>query len=109
MEKYLTVFNEWKAKWTGINSKYSIRNEMIKRAWNKAVDGMSDEDINSMAKDIRRAMYAACNSEWHKESKFKWITPELFLRADKLEYWVNQYITEHHKPNTKPFQKKRYV
>jgi hypothetical protein len=109
LERYLTVFNAWKKKYTGIKSKYSIRNKMITGAWNKQVEGMSDSDLDDMARDIRKAVYAACNSEWHKESNFKWITPELFLRQDKLDYWVNAYITDHHKPDTKPFKKQRFA
>lgn len=107
--RYLDVFNQWKLKYTGIKSKYSIKNEIIKRAWNRQVEGMSGDDIDDMAKSIRKAVYAACMSDWHKESKFRWITPELFLRQDKIDYWENEYITHHHKPDSKPFQRKRYV
>ena len=109
LEKYLIVFNELKFKYTGIESRCSIRNKKITQAWEKAVNGMSDSDIDSMAKDIVKAIYAACHSEWHKENKFKWITPEIFLRADKLEYWTNDYISNHHVNIAKPFVKNRYV
>jgi len=108
-KRYLIVFNELKLKYTGINSRCSPKNKKTISAWNKAVDGLDEKELNSLAKDIVKAIYAACHSEWHRESKFKWITPELFLRADKLDFWVDSYTSDHHINKPKPFKRDRYV
>lgn len=107
--KYLIVFNKLKLKYTGINSRCSPKNKKTISAWNKATDGLDNSELDNLAKDIVKAIYSACHSDWHRESKFKWITPELFLRADKLDFWVNSYISEHYVKKSKPFKKDRFV
>ena len=109
LEKYLVVFNELKLKYTGINSRYSINNKKIVTAWNKAVDGLKSDELDMMAMDIVKGLEASCKSDWHKENKWVWITPELLLRADKREFWVNNYISNHHVNKSTPFKKNRYV
>ena len=109
LTRYLEVFNVIKLKYTGIRSKYTVRNKEIVSAWNKCVTGMKDPDIDELAKDIVKAIYASVHSDWHKETKYKYITPQFFLRDNKREYWLNEYITNHHKPDTKPFNKQRFV
>lgn len=40
--------------------------------------------------EIERAVIAACNTQWHKDSKFHHLTPEFFTRADKLDKFYAQ-------------------
>ena len=109
LEGYLSVFNQWKLKWTGIKSRYTIRNQDILKAWNESVEGMSSDDIDHMAVSIKKAMYAACESDWHKESNYRWITPHFFLREDKREHWLGEYTANIHIKKHKPFNRERYV
>lgn len=109
LERYLTVFNEWKLKWTGIQSRYTIKNQEILRAWNDTVRGMSDKELDDLAISIKKAMYSACESSWHKESNYKWITPHFFLREDKLQHWLAEYQANFHVRKHNPFKKNRYV
>ncbi len=109
LEKYLSVFNEWKLKWTGVNSRYTTNNQTILSAWNNAVVGMSDEDLNTLAISIKKAMYSACESDWHKTTKYKWITPQFFLREDKREFWLTEYQVNYNVKKQKPFKPNRYV
>jgi hypothetical protein len=107
--KYLEVFNAMKYKYTGISSRFSIKNKLIVSAWNKQVKGVSPDDLNEMARDIVKAIYAACHSEWHKENKYKYITPQFFLRQDKMEFWLNEYISNHHARISRQSNKQRFV
>ena len=39
--------------------------------------------------DIEIAIKNACNDQYHKESKLKYITPEFITRADKFQKFVS--------------------
>ena len=104
LERYLAMFNGLKEKFVNQRSSVTIKNKKVVEAWNKFMDGVSKEDlINIYIPDIRKAIEAACKSEWHKDSKYRSITPEFFLRADKREWWVDVYNSEHSAPIKKKY------
>ena len=103
-EKYIEVFNSLKKKYTGINSSFTPKNKTLQKAWNQCVDGLSETELDDLAKDIVKAMYGAIKSDWHKDSKYRFIQPELFLRADKREWWLSIYQSEHYVKKSTPFK-----
>jgi len=104
LERYLKMFNGLKEKFVNQRSSVTIKNKKVVLAWNKFIEDVSEEDlINIYIPDIRKAIEAACKSDWHKDSKYRSITPEFFLRADKREWWVDVYNSEHSAPVKKQY------
>lgn len=104
LERYLVMFNGLKEKFVNQRSSVTINNKKVVLAWNKFIEDVSEEDlINIYIPDIKKAIEAACKSAWHKDSKYRSITPEFFLRADKREWWVDVYNSEHSTPVKKQY------
>ena len=72
---------------TGRN--FKIINETTKKKYNARLKEGYTKD------DILNAIINAVNSDYHKENGFKYLTPEFFSRADKL----NMYSSINNKPN----------
>ena len=76
-----------------INSKtgrnFKVINERTKKKYNARLKEGYTKD------DILNAIINAVNSDYHKENGFKYLTPEFFSRADKL----NMYSSINNKPN----------
>ena len=72
---------------TGRN--FKIINEATKKKYNARLKEGYKKD------DILNAIINAVNSDYHKENGFKYLTPEFFSRADKL----NMYSSINNKPN----------
>ena len=72
---------------TGRN--FKIINEATKKKYNARLKEGYTKD------DILNAIINAVNSDYHKENGFKYLTPEFFSRADKL----NMYSSINNKPN----------
>ena len=71
---------------TGRN--FKIINEATKKKYNARLKEGYTKD------DILNAIINAVNSDYHKENGFKYLTPEFFSRADKL----NMYSSINNKP-----------
>ena len=50
------------------------------------------------SKDFDKAIKAALADNYHKESNYKYLTPEYITRADQLNKWVNIAPADHGKP-----------
>ena len=76
-----------------INSKtgrnFKVINERTEKKYNARLKEGYTKD------DILNAIINAVNSDYHKENGFKYLTPEFFSRADKL----NMYSSINNKPN----------
>lgn len=50
--------------------------------------------------DFKKAVIAATSDKYHVDEKFKYLTPEFFTRADKLDKFRNMYQEPKLKPET---------
>ena len=75
-----------------LNSKTGRNFKIINEATKKKYRARLKEGYTS--KDIANAIENAVNSDYHKENNFKYLTPEFFSRADKL----NLYSSINNKP-----------
>lgn len=104
LERYLAMFNGLKEKFVNQRSSVTIKNKKVVEDWNKFIEEVHEDDlINTHIPDIKKAIEAACKSEWHKNSKYRSITPSFFLRADKREWWLDVYNSEHSTPIKKQY------
>ena len=82
-----------------INSKtgrnFKVINESTKKKYKARLKEGYTKD------DILNAIINAVNSDYHKENGFKYLTPEFFSRADKL----NMYSSINNKPKEKSVNK----
>ena len=76
-----------------INSKTGRNFKVINEATKKKYKARLKEGYTK--DDILNAIINAVNSDYHKENGFKYLTPEFFSRADKL----NMYSSINNKPN----------
>ena len=82
-----------------LNSKTGRNFKVINEATKKKYIARLKEGYTS--KDIANAIENAVNSDYHKENGFKYLTPEFFSRADKL----NLYSSINNKPKEKSVNK----
>ena len=76
-----------------LNSKTGRNFKVINEATKKKYKARLKEGYTK--DDILNAIINAVNSDYHKENGFKYLTPEFFSRADKL----NMYSSINNKPN----------
>ena len=78
---------------TGRN--FKIINEATKKKYNARLKEGYTKD------DILKAIKNAVNSDYHKENDFKYLTPEFFSRADKLNMYSSVNKTPEQRSTTK--------
>ena len=101
LERYLVMFNTIKQKEVGRKSCITSSNKKVIEAWNKYMSETNEDDlVSNKIPLIRKAIQAACRDDYHKKFKHKYITPQFFLRVDKIESWADIYESEHAKSPT---------
>lgn len=96
LERYLVMFNTIKQKEVGRKSCITSSNKKVIEAWNKYMSETNEDDlVSNKIPLIRKAIQAACRDDYHKKFKHKYITPQFFLRVDKIESWADIYESEH--------------
>lgn len=75
---FLKFFNDTTGK------KHRTINEKTKRNWKAATNQGYTKD------DLMAAVRNAATSDHHRDSNFKFLTPELITRPDKVDLWSNR-------------------
>lgn len=72
---------------TTLNKKFRFNDKLRKQYNARLKEGYTEADI-------KRAIDNAIADQFHKDSKYKYLTPEFFSRMDKLERWCNSVTQE---------------
>lgn len=72
---------------TTLNKKFRFNDKLRKQYNARLKEGYTETDI-------KRAIDNAIADQFHKDNKYKYLTPEFFSRMDKLERWCNSVTQE---------------
>lgn len=82
---FIALFNRIAEKTSGVKRRFRGDNKTKRQFRARLKEGYTSDDF-------RRAVYAMYRDGWHNESAFKWATPELITRPEKLEMFVNKQL-----------------